>query len=266
MFIFAKNDGMDILRKELNSIYASQQLDQEQLPDATVTDARSMASTVMKVSNGCAVITDAARDRCYIYPGGFGLLMRFAESQQQCIETGSSDEDDIYARIHPEDLVEKRMLEYEFFKMVDALTPDKKTFYKATCRLRMKDGTGMYRLVENSTQALCLSPAGKIWLILCCYNLSALPSCGTGITPCIVSNLTGEVTSLTFETKRKQILTEREKEILRLIQDGRPSKQIAALLDISVNTVNRHRQNIIEKLSVGNSIEAVTAANAMKLL
>ena len=53
---------------------------------------------------------------------------------------------------------------------------------------------------------------------------------------------------------------------MRLIQQGRASKQIAAALGISVNTVNRHRQNIISKLSVGNSVEAITAAKAMRLL
>lgn len=257
---------MDILRKELNNIYSSQHLDREQLPASAVEMAKSMADTVVRVSDGCAVITDAACDRCHIYPGGFGMLMGFADSPHLCIETGSSDEDEIYLRIHPEDLVEKRMLEYEFFKTVNDLFPEDKLHYKAACRLRMKDNKGEYRLVENSTQILHLSPAGKIWLILCCYNLSSAATFDRGIMPCIVNNHTGEVIRLTFDTKRQHVLTEREKEILRLIQEGKPSKQIAALLDISVHTVNRHRQNIIEKLSVGNSIEAVTAANAMKLL
>ena len=58
----------------------------------------------------------------------------------------------------------------------------------------------------------------------------------------------------------------REKEILRCIRKGLSSKEIAATLYISVNTVNRHRQNILEKLSVGNSIEACRAAELMKLL
>ena len=34
------------------------------------------------------------------------------------------------------------------------------------------------------------------------------------------------------------------------------SKDIAQTLSISINTVNRHRQNILEKLQVNNSIEA----------
>ena len=44
------------------------------------------------------------------------------------------------------------------------------------------------------------------------------------------------------------------------------SKEIAVRLGISVNTVNRHRQNILEKLSVDTSIEALNAAQAMGVL
>lgn len=61
-------------------------------------------------------------------------------------------------------------------------------------------------------------------------------------------------------------LFQKEKEILGLIKKGMSSKNIAATLYISVNTVNRHRQNILEKLSVSYSIKACRAAKAMKLL
>ena len=44
------------------------------------------------------------------------------------------------------------------------------------------------------------------------------------------------------------------------------SKEIASTLYISVFTVNKHRQNILEKLSVDNSMEAVQTALAMKLI
>lgn len=257
---------MDILRKELNNIYAAQRLGDETLPDRAVGEVREMAATVVRVNNACAVITDAACDRCYIYAGSFGSLMGFADGSGACIEFGSSDEDEIYNRIHPEDLVDKRLLEYEFFKLAHSLQPDKKTNVKAACRLRMKDTAGNYRYVDNSTQVLRLSPAGKIWLILCCYDLATDQEPGRGIAPRIIDNSTGDVTALSFDSRRSHVLTGREKEILHLIREGKASKQIAAILGISVNTVNRHRQNIIEKLSVGNSIEAITAATAMKLL
>ncbi|MDE6317631.1 MAG: LuxR C-terminal-related transcriptional regulator, partial [Muribaculaceae bacterium] len=82
----------------------------------------------------------------------------------------------------------------------------------------------------------------------------------------IVNNLTGAIITLSLSDRKNHILTEREKEILLLIKEGKPSKQIADILGISVYTVSRHRQNIIEKLSVDNSVEAVMAATSMKLL
>ena len=71
---------------------------------------------------------------------------------------------------------------------------------------------------------------------------------------------------LIFKERRQNLLTDREKEILRLIKDGKSSKMIAGELGISINTVNRHRQNILEKLSVANSFEAISAAESMRLL
>ena len=49
---------------------------------------------------------------------------------------------------------------------------------------------------------------------------------------------------------RKETLTTREKEILKLIAEGTASKEIAELLFISIHTVNNHRANIIKKLNM----------------
>lgn len=62
------------------------------------------------------------------------------------------------------------------------------------------------------------------------------------------------------------LLSDREKEILQLINKGKMSKDIAQTLSISLNTVNRHRQNILEKLQVNNSIEACRIAKELHLL
>lgn len=50
-------------------------------------------------------------------------------------------------------------------------------------------------------------------------------------------------------------LTPREKEVVRLIIDGKKSKEIADSLFISVKTVNKHRSNILEKLGMSNLAE-----------
>ena len=142
----------------------------------------------------------------------------------------------------------KRMLEYEYFKFVDSLPAEDKVRHKAICRIRIKDREGRYRVLDNSTQILKTSPNGKIWLILCCYDLSPIQEFQTDINAHIKNNHTGEITSLSFSDKKNHILTAREKEILLLIKEGKPSKQIADTLSISIHTVNRHRQNILEKI------------------
>lgn len=257
---------MDILRKEINSIYYSQSLDRESLDAAEVEACKRLAEGYVGVNGACSVITDASCDRCYLFAGRFGSLMGLTDAPELYQEVDSSDEDIIYNRLHPEDLVEKRMLEYEYFKFVDKLNAEDKTRYKGVCRIRIRNRAGDYIFLDNSVQIMRPSPAGKIWLILCCYDLSPRQDAGNGIEPRIVNNLTGEIISLSLSAQKDRILTEREKEILLLIKDGKLSKQIAGILNISIHTVNRHRQNIIEKLCVANSVEAVAAASAMKLL
>jgi two-component system, LuxR family, response regulator FixJ len=55
-------------------------------------------------------------------------------------------------------------------------------------------------------------------------------------------------------------LTEREKEILRLVVAGKQSKRIADLLELSVSTVDNHRANIMRKLSAETSADLTRIA------
>jgi DNA-binding NarL/FixJ family response regulator len=51
------------------------------------------------------------------------------------------------------------------------------------------------------------------------------------------------------------LLTPRELEVLKLIAEGHTSKEIAAMLVISVKTVDRHRTNMLEKLGMRDRVE-----------
>jgi DNA-binding NarL/FixJ family response regulator len=51
------------------------------------------------------------------------------------------------------------------------------------------------------------------------------------------------------------VLTPRELEVLKLIAEARTSKQIADELFISIKTVERHRQNILDKLGMRDRVE-----------
>ena len=51
------------------------------------------------------------------------------------------------------------------------------------------------------------------------------------------------------------VLTPRELEVLKLIAEAHTSKEIAAALFISIKTVERHRQNILDKLGMRDRVE-----------
>ena len=52
-----------------------------------------------------------------------------------------------------------------------------------------------------------------------------------------------------------RILTPREEEVVKLIAEGHSAKEIAALLVISVKTVDRHRANVLQKLGMRDRLD-----------
>ena len=59
---------------------------------------------------------------------------------------------------------------------------------------------------------------------------------------------------------KAEVLTHREKEVLKLIAEGKSSKEIAELLFISIYTVNNHRAKIIKKLGLKKTADLVRYA------
>jgi DNA-binding NarL/FixJ family response regulator len=50
-------------------------------------------------------------------------------------------------------------------------------------------------------------------------------------------------------------LTERERQVLKLVAEGRSNKEVASFLDISVKTAMTHREHVMQKLDVHNRTE-----------
>src|SRR5678815_2349639 len=61
-------------------------------------------------------------------------------------------------------------------------------------------------------------------------------------------------------TDRVNALTDREKQVLKLIAEGFSTKMIASQLKITVNTVETHRRHLLEKLDEKNSMELIKKA------
>lgn len=64
----------------------------------------------------------------------------------------------------------------------------------------------------------------------------------------------------TDDGEEDQELTPRERQILQLIAQGNSNKDIAALLNLSVNTVSVHRNNLMHKMRVHRTAELVLFA------
>src|SRR5262245_65666808 len=56
------------------------------------------------------------------------------------------------------------------------------------------------------------------------------------------------------------LLTDREKEILHLLAEGRSNKEVASLLHLGVSTVETHRSNLMQKLNLHSTAESVLYA------
>jgi DNA-binding NarL/FixJ family response regulator len=72
--------------------------------------------------------------------------------------------------------------------------------------------------------------------------------------------LSSVLTSLAVEEEKTEVLTIREREVLKLLAEGKRTKEIAAALYISPHTVRRHRSNIMEKLDIKNLADLVKYA------
>lgn len=75
------------------------------------------------------------------------------------------------------------------------------------------------------------------------------------------------ITDMAIEgDESRKRLSDREKEVLLLVSDGKTTKEIAEELFVSSRTVETHRVNIMKKLKVQNTAELIKKAAHLKLI
>jgi len=72
--------------------------------------------------------------------------------------------------------------------------------------------------------------------------------------------ISDKLADLAFQRGKTDPLTKREKEVAKLLAEGKSSKEIAELLYISIYTVRRHRDNIMKKLELKGLADLVRYA------
>jgi len=80
---------------------------------------------------------------------------------------------------------------------------------------------------------------------------------GTAGTPFVAAEV--EVSELPIEelASGKRMLTAREREVLKLLAEGRTVRSVAGILGLSIKTVDAHKFNLMRKLGIHNKAELV---------
>nr|WP_315243040.1 LuxR C-terminal-related transcriptional regulator [uncultured Flavobacterium sp.] len=228
-----------------------------------IEDYKKMAAAYVSIEQCVAVLSDFQADCSYIYAGNFGKFLGLPLGD---LFIDSAFEDCIFYKLNSEDVIERHALELHFFQYLKNLPDEEYRNYSTFSRLRFSDDKNM-NYINHRTMYLKILRNGSVLFALCLYAPSTNSKFQTGIDGKIVNIKTGEtITSDKYKPYTETLLSKRELEILTHVAKGNNSDQIANLLNISVYTVRRHRQNIIQKMQVANTTEALKTAFVMGLI
>ena len=166
----------------------------------------------------------------------------------------ASQEIDIEKLVYPDDWEVVRRIDKKVWEFLNTLPEEEKLAYKYIYELRVLERGKYVRMIY---QMRILAFKEDNFLAMGIIDIAPEQSANTSVRFQIKNCLTDEVVPFTIESVTDLLLTPREREILALAKEGMFSKEISEKLNISIHTVNRHRQNILEKLQVDNIIEAI---------
>ena len=252
---------MDKNFEPIEQLYLSQAFNTANDEEQTLAECKMIARTYALAENAVVSMGDNRRNCSYCYFGGVADVLGISP-EERGRQLPSLYENFIFDRCHPDDLSRRHAEEIAFLRYIASHSiPQHYRNYVLCNYLRVRDACGEYRWVKNRMIPLATDKNGCLLLCACIYTLATDEDRKTKF----ANTRTGEVRILTNKDY-ENILSEREMEVLRLIDQGLLSKEISDNLCISINTVNRHRQNILQKLKVDRAIEACKLAHVMGLL
>jgi DNA-binding CsgD family transcriptional regulator len=168
--------------------------------------------------------------------------------------------------LHPEDQQQLRYKESTSLNLKLNLIPiEHITKYKTVYLLRIKDKKGNYKIILHQVKALTISEDGKIQQTIGVHTdvtylkipfdhkISFIP------TDSKLQSYHFEYLNNKYELTNgiSEKFTKREKDIIRLLGQGKRVSEIAHILSISIHTVNTHKKNIFKKSNSNNSADLV---------
>ena len=254
------NKSNNITREEM---WAKQCLSATDIDYAVWERDKSRLHRLSKISHCCTFVVDVYKCSYTYASSNFVDLLGYDSHK---IETLEKQGDYLESRIHPDDRAQLVALQVTLSQFIYSLPLEQRNDYSNIYSFRILNAKQQYIRVTSRHQVLEQDHNGKAWLII--GNMDISPDQKKSeMVDCTVLNLkNGELFSPSLSFQPSTNLTNREIEVLRLIQKGLLSKEIADKLCISIHTVNIHRQNLLRKLGVQNSIEAIRLGQKSGLL
>lgn len=241
--------------KKLNQLLKSQSFNGDTIDVSQLLD---YAKNISQIENVTVVVSDMRCGISRIFPGKFGIVLGVSNY----VEENSIWEKAILNLMTEKQREEKYLAELRFFNFLRHVPRHARPDYYLVSKLRMKAATGDTIDVIHRMYYIYADDSETVTHALCLYGRPTFDFIGKNR---IVNSFTGISEELTASGD-SSILSRREKQVLTLIDSGKRSYEIADILSISKNTVNRHRQQILAKLQVKNSMEACRIAKTMKII
>ena len=253
MAIFAIMTSNELTREEL---WSRQQISRLDVDYDSWNRKRELIKQMSQISQSCLFTVDVFKGRYDFASSGFSDLFGYKPEWINSIEKNGNFLEDM---VHPDDLetLIKMQIDHSYF--IYSLEPRYRNDYSNTYNFRMRNAQKQYLNVISRQRVIEQDVNGKAWIILGEVNISPDQRPLGDVQKITVNLKTGKIIHFQNRFGDDTSLSKREVEILKLIRKGYLGKEIADKLFISLNTVNNHRKNILRKLQVSNSIEAINA-------
>jgi len=222
----------------------------------------ALLDRLAEVENSSVTVLDLNQHK-FVY-----LRAKFADSMGYDISKAMSQGPSYFhSLIHPEDISFILDTNRKVHHFSQSLPINEKKDYKVIQNFRVKNAHDKYVNFIMQVIPLELDRKGNVWLILMLDDLLPGKTKFDKANRSLINIRNGKQYLFNSDIAgNKSELSSREIEVLELVSKGYMSKEIADKLFISVNTVNNHRQRILEKTNSVNTSEAVNFAKRLGLI
>ena len=195
-----------------------------------------------------------------------GMIQEMTSINKDSYINGSPDQ--LFKRTHPDDIQQMFAFSNHWLKLLSSLTPENRLYVHPSIYVRLKNNNGIFKWVIVQYVDHMFDDRGEIL-----FGLTIVTDIDfikrDGVAMMSILNTLDETCQHFYCTDGKSIeqttqsipkLTNREIEVIRFLAMGYNSKQIAEEMEISINTVESHCQNMLKKTNSNSMDEFVNFA------